>query len=68
MAASAREELVHTARISEAAARYDDMVDAMSELVSTLPVTTKLDAEERKLLATAYKNEILFRRKSLKVG
>ncbi|XP_052773639.1 14-3-3 protein zeta-like [Mya arenaria] len=66
MMMSEREERMQVAQLCEAASRYGEMVEVMSELVTALPRTQKLNAEERKLLSIAFKNEVAFRRKSLK--
>lgn len=59
-----KEELVHLAKLSEQAERYDDMADAMKK------VTVKeqeLSNEERNLLSVAYKNVVGARRSSWRV-
>ncbi|KAH3719446.1 14-3-3 protein zeta/delta-like [Dreissena polymorpha] len=63
---SEREVMAHKAQLCELSGRYHEMVDVMRDLVASLPVMQKLNAQERKLLAVAYKNEIAHRRKGLK--
>lgn len=59
-----REILVQKAKLAEQAERYDDMADAMKNVVEDYK---KLNNEERNLLSVAYKNVVGARRSSWRV-
>uniref|UniRef100_A0A094ZCH1 14-3-3 protein epsilon n=1 Tax=Schistosoma haematobium TaxID=6185 RepID=A0A094ZCH1_SCHHA len=59
-----REALVYRAKLAEQLERYDEMVDAMKEVVE---MAEELTVEERNLLSVAYKNVIGSRRSSWRV-
>jgi len=61
---NARDTLIFKAKLAEQAERYDDMVDAMKEVVE---LQQPLSSEERNLLSVAYKNIIGSRRSSWRV-
>lgn len=64
--AAKREQLVIKTKLSESAGRSDEMLDDIRELVTILPKKQTLTAEERNLLACAFKKEVGLRRKALK--
>ncbi|KAL9670084.1 hypothetical protein QQ045_007635 [Rhodiola kirilowii] len=55
--ASTREDYVYMAKLAEQAERYDDMVEFMEKVVSSVD-SEELSVEERNLLSVAYKNVI----------
>ena len=62
---SPKEDLVHRAKLSEQAERYDDMAAAMKAVTKT--GSGELTNEERNLLSVAYKNVVGARRSSWRV-
>ncbi|CAM8917736.1 unnamed protein product [Rhodiola kirilowii] len=64
--ASTREEYVYLAKIAEQAERYEEMVEFMEKVVSSVD-SQELSAEERNLLSVAYKNVIGARRASWRI-
>jgi len=64
MTTADRDGNVYLAKLAEQAERYEDMVDAMKEVVRANP---KLSIEERNLLSVAYKNVIGARRASWRI-
>jgi 14-3-3 protein epsilon len=61
---SARDDKVYQAKLSEQAERYDEMVEAMREVVR---MGNELSVEERNLLSVAFKNVIGARRASWRI-
>ena len=59
-----REELVHIAKLSEQAERYEDMACAMKKVTE---MGEELSNEERNLLSVAYKNVVGARRSAWRV-
>ncbi|VEL29796.1 unnamed protein product, partial [Protopolystoma xenopodis] len=59
-----REDLVYRAKLAEQVERYDEMVEAMKQVVK---LGNELSVEERNLLSVAYKNVIGARRSSWRV-
>ncbi|KAJ9567755.1 hypothetical protein OSB04_003721 [Centaurea solstitialis] len=58
MASSARDQNVYMAKLSEQAERYEEMVEFMEKVSSSLSDSEELTVEERNLLSVAYKNVI----------
>lgn len=67
MAAAPREENVYMAKLAEQAERYEEMVEFMEKVSSSLPEKEELTVEERNLLSVAYKNVIGARRASWRI-
>lgn len=61
---SKRKSHVYQAKLAEQAERYEDMVEAMTNIVK---MDEELDVEERNLLSVAYKNVIGARRASWRI-
>ena len=59
MTAQTREEFLYMAKITEQTERFEDMIDAMTQVVKA---EANLSVEERNLLSVAYKNTIGSRR------
>lgn len=53
-----REQYVYMAKLAEQAERYEEMVQFMEKLVTSLTPVSELTVEERNLLSVAYKNVI----------
>ncbi|KAL0392365.1 UNVERIFIED_CONTAM: 14-3-3-like protein C [Sesamum radiatum] len=66
-AAAGREESVYMAKLAEQAERYEEMVEFMEKVSSSLPEKEELTVEERNLLSVAYKNVIGARRASWRI-
>nr|GLL18379.1 14-3-3-like protein B [Ipomoea trifida]GMC48265.1 14-3-3-like protein [Ipomoea batatas]GMC52495.1 14-3-3-like protein [Ipomoea batatas] len=66
-APTAREESVYMAKLAEQAERYEEMVEFMEKVSSSLAETEELSVEERNLLSVAYKNVIGARRASWRI-
>ncbi|KAL2242224.1 14-3-3-like protein B [Sesamum indicum] len=66
-AAAGREENVYMAKLAEQAERYEEMVEFMEKVSSSLPEKEELTVEERNLLSVAYKNVIGARRASWRI-
>ncbi|KAF8376815.1 hypothetical protein HHK36_030704 [Tetracentron sinense] len=66
VAPSPREENVYLAKLAEQAERYEEMVDFMEKVTTTVE-TEELSIEERNLLSVAYKNVIGARRASWRI-
>ncbi|XP_048439046.1 14-3-3-like protein [Pyrus x bretschneideri] len=66
-ASSPREENVYVAKLAEQAERYEEMVEFMEKVVSSLPEEEEPTVEERNLLSVAYKNVIGARRASWRI-
>ena len=66
-ASSPREENVYVAKLAEQAERYEEMVEFMEKVVSSLPEGEEPTVEERNLLSVAYKNVIGARRASWRI-
>ncbi|XP_060583733.1 14-3-3 protein homolog [Ruditapes philippinarum] len=66
MPAKGRDSYVVKAQLSEAAGRYDEMVEDVRDMVTALPKNNCLTEDERNLLAVAFKNEVGVRRRALK--
>nr|XP_043639986.1 14-3-3 protein 2 [Erigeron canadensis] len=64
---TAREEHVYMSKLSEQAERYEEMVQFMEKVVTSLSETEELTVEERNLLSVAYKNVIGARRASWRI-
>ncbi|XP_039270711.1 uncharacterized protein LOC120345353 [Styela clava] len=64
MSVKSRADYVYKAKLAEQAERYDDMVNAMTEVVK---MDDELSVEERNLLSVAYKNVIGARRASWRI-
>lgn len=56
-----REEYLCLARVAEQADRYEDMYEAMKKVIAAEPL---LNAQERKLLSTAFRNVVLSRKEA----
>ncbi|XP_031090674.1 14-3-3-like protein C [Ipomoea triloba] len=63
----AREENVYMAKLAEQAERYEEMVEFMEKVSSSLGDSEELTVEERNLLSVAYKNVIGARRASWRI-
>ncbi|CAM8923731.1 unnamed protein product [Rhodiola kirilowii] len=63
---STREENVYLAKLAEQAERYEEMVEFMEKVVSSVD-SEELSVEERNLLSVAYKNVIGARRASWRI-
>jgi len=59
MTASTRDEFIYVAKITEQTERFEDMLEAMNNVVKA---SADLTVEERNLLSVAYKNTIGSRR------
>ncbi|KAM1412982.1 hypothetical protein FF1_025276 [Malus domestica] len=66
-ASSPHEEIMYVAKFAEQAERYDEMVEFMEKVVSSLPKGEEPTVEERNLLSVAYKNVIGARRASWRI-
>ncbi|CAH9128751.1 unnamed protein product [Cuscuta epithymum] len=66
-APTARDENVYMAKLAEQAERYDEMVEFMEKVSSSLSESEELTVEERNLLSVAYKNVIGARRASWRI-
>ncbi|ESO07873.1 hypothetical protein HELRODRAFT_75495 [Helobdella robusta] len=64
MSTDSRNELLHNAKLSEQAERYDDMASCMKKVTE---LGEELTNEERNLLSVAYKNVVGARRSSWRV-
>ncbi|BFG41182.1 hypothetical protein CerSpe_274560 [Prunus speciosa] len=64
---SPREENVYVAKLAEQAERYEEMVEFMEKVVSSVPEGEEPTVEERNLLSVAYKNVIGARRASWRI-
>lgn len=64
---AAREENVYLAKLAEQAERYEEMVEFMEKVVSSVPEGEEVSVEERNLLSVAYKNVIGARRASWRI-
>ncbi|KAM2845733.1 hypothetical protein COP1_028146 [Malus domestica] len=64
---SPHEEIVYVAKFAEQAERYDEMVEFMEKVVSSLPEGEEPTVEKRNLLSVAYKNVIGARRASWRI-
>ncbi|XP_077224250.1 14-3-3-like protein [Tasmannia lanceolata] len=64
--ASLREENIYMAKLAEQAERYEEMVEFMEKLTTTID-SSELTIEERNLLSVAYKNVIGARRASWRI-
>ncbi|CAL5433800.1 unnamed protein product [Camellia sinensis] len=62
-----REESVYMAKLAEQAERYEEMVEFMEKVSSTVVESEELTVEERNLLSVAYKNVIGARRASWRI-
>ncbi|CAN4115696.1 unnamed protein product [Withania somnifera] len=63
----AREENVYMAKLAEQAERYEEMVQFMEKVSTSLGTSEELTVEERNLLSVAYKNVIGARRASWRI-
>ena len=59
-----REDYVYSAKLSEQAERYDEMVESMKKVAE---LKVELTVEERNLLSVAYKNVVGARRASWRI-
>ncbi|GMP74895.1 hypothetical protein CsSME_00032160 [Camellia sinensis var. sinensis] len=62
-----REESVYIAKLAEQAERYEEMVEFMEKVSSTVVASEELTVEERNLLSIAYQNVIGARRASWRI-
>ncbi|CAL5411884.1 unnamed protein product [Camellia sinensis] len=62
-----REESVYIAKLAEQAERYEEMVEFMEKVSSTVVASEELTVEERNLLSVAYQNVIGARRASWRI-
>ena len=65
--ATQRRDLIEHAKLCDVSKRYEEMTKVLDSIVAAVPKTQGLTAEERKLLAIAYKNLLTPRRRSWKL-